>query len=169
MARHVGSGFSVKSLRMMYWDSSQFQSRVSSQAGTHLAIWPDLGLVLRFLFGGNGPVNQEEVHMAELELSKGVVEGPEDVLVSVQVVPDLGGDEDILPLDGGVLPQEILEGLADLVFILVEPGTVKVTVPSAQGVQNRVVGLPLGVLVGEGAKPDTWDGDAVGELEGDSR
>lgn len=61
----------------------------------HLAIRANLGSLLVLLLGSNRPVNQEQVDIVELEALEGVLDGPEDVVVAVKVVPDLGADEDV--------------------------------------------------------------------------
>jgi len=111
-------------------------------------------------------VNEEEVHVVELQTLQRVFDRPDDILVAMQVVPDLGAHEDVLTLDRRVLLEEFADGITDLLLVLVEPGTVEVPVTSAKGVESGIVGLALGTLAGEGAETDTGDSDAVVELEG---
>jgi hypothetical protein len=110
-------------------------------------------------------VNQEQVDVVKLEALEGVIDGPEDVVVAVEVVPDLGGHEDVRSLDGGVLLEEIADTLANLVLVQVEPGTVKVTVASAQSSGNGSIGLALGALAGESAETDGGDLNPVAQCE----
>ena len=77
---------------------------LAGKASLYLSIRANLGLLLAILLGSNGPVDKEEVNVVELHTLERVVDGPEDVIVTVQVVPDLGGHEDIRTLDGGVGP-----------------------------------------------------------------
>lgn len=131
----------------------------------YLSIGANLGLLLGLLLRSNGPVNQEEVNVVELQVLQRVVEGPLDILRTVQVVPDLGAHEEVLALNRGVLLEEVLDGLANLIFIQVEPSTVQVSVTSPQSVEGGLVGLALVALTGEGTEANTRDGDSVAELE----
>lgn len=140
----------------------------SNALATNLSIGTNLGLLLAILLGRNGPVNQEEIDIVELELLQGVVERPQDVVVAVQVVPDFGADEDVLPLDGGVLLEEVLQGLANLILVLVEPCAVQVSVTRLQRNGDGVVRLALGTLVAKGTEADSGDLNTVGEGEGDA-
>lgn len=111
-------------------------------------------------------MNEEKVNVVELQTLQRVLDRPDDIFVAVQVVPDLGAHKDVLTLDRRVLLEEVADGITDLLLVLVEPGTVKVSVTSAKGVKSGLVGLTLGALTGEGTETDTGDGDAVVELEG---
>lgn len=111
-------------------------------------------------------MDQEEVDVVKLQALERVINGPEDVLVAVQVVPHLGADEDILALDGGVLLEEVADTVTHLILVQVEPGTVQVTVACPQGTHDRIVGLALGALAGEGAEANTGDLDPVAQSEG---
>lgn len=66
-----------------------------TRACSHLSIGTNLGSLLILLLRGNGPVHQEQVDIVELEALEGVLDGPENVVVAVKVVPDLGGYEDV--------------------------------------------------------------------------
>lgn len=133
-----------------------------------LSIRADLGLLLRLLLCGNRPVDQVEVDVVDLELLQGVLKRPDDILVAVQVVPDLGADENILALDRGVLLEEILDGIADLVLVLVEPGAIQVSVSGLESTSDSVVGLAFSTLAGEGSEPNSGDLNAVAESESDT-
>lgn len=113
-------------------------------------------------------MEEEEVNVGKLESLEGVVEGPQDILVAVQMIPDLGGDEDVLALDGWVLLEEVADGVTDLVLVLVEPGTIQVPVSNAKGVRDGLVCLSHRTLVGEGTETEPRNGHAVAELERDS-
>ena len=134
----------------------------------YLPVRPNLGRLLVLLLGGNGPVDEEQVHVVETELLEGALERPGDILGTVQVVPHLGADEDVLALDGGVLLEEVVEGITDLALVEVEPGTVEVTVAGLQGTHDGLVGLADGPLAGEGAEADAGDLDPIVEGEGDT-
>ena len=148
----VGSGRAGK--HMQSWDR------------TYLAIRANLRLLLGLLLGSNGPVKKEEVNVVELQAIQGVLDRPFDILGAVQVVPDLGADEDVFTLNRGVFLEEIPNGLANLALVEIEPGAVQVPVTSAQGMEGGLVGLTHGALTGEGTETDTRDGDTVAKLEG---
>lgn len=102
---------------------------------------------------GNGPVDQVEVEVVKLELGEGVVEGLLDVLGAVGVVPQLGGDEDVLALEAKVL-QALVKTLCDLLLVLVDLGQVKVAVARLQGLVDAhrdLAGLGLPGTVPESA------------------
>lgn len=46
------------------------------EIGTNLSIRANLGLIIVGTLGGDGPVDQEEVDIVELELLKGGLDGP---------------------------------------------------------------------------------------------
>ena len=148
--------------------SSRQSCLLTTLSGTYLAIGTELGLLLGLLLGSNRPVNEVEIDVFKTQTSQGVVAGPQDILVTVKVVPDLGGDEQVLSLDGGILLQELLDALPDLVLVEVVPGTVQMPVACTEGVEDSSVGLALGALTGESTETHTGDGDTVAQLEGDS-
>jgi hypothetical protein len=80
-------------------------------------------------------------------------------------VPELGGDEDVLPLDGSALERG-LQGLANGGFIAVAFGAIEVSKPDFQCGLN---GLPGNLWIGDqGAK--THGGEGAGAMDkGDSR
>ena len=129
----------------------------------YLSIGADLGLLLGLLLGGNGPVNEEEVDVVEPHPLEGVLKGPEDVIVTVQVVPDLGGHENVLTLDGGVGGEEIMDCITHLVLVEVEPGAIQVTVASVESSSDGGVGLALGALASEGTETDGGELDSVAQ------
>ena len=128
-----------------------------------LAIGADLGHVVLVLLGGDGPVDEEEVDVVNLELVERVLQAPLDVLGLVQVVPDLGADEDVLALDVLVVLEELGKRLADLILVLVEPRAVKVTVADLKGLLDGSIGLALGTLVGKGAESDGGNSHSIVE------
>lgn len=130
-----------------------------------LAVGTNLGLVVGVLLSGDGPVNQEEVDIVEAKVGQRVLHRPLHILGLVEVIPDLGGDEEILSLDRGVLTEEIPHSLADLCFVKVEPGAVEVPVSALEGAGDGLVGLTLCALIGKGAKSQAWDLDTVVEGE----
>lgn len=131
----------------------------------YLAVGADLGAGIGVLLGGDGPMDEEEVDVVELEPLEGVVERPLDLILLVQVVPDLGADEEIGALDACVFLQEVPDGLADLVLVEVEPGAVEVPVAGPQGMDHGGIGLAFGALVGEGAEAYRGDGNPVVQFE----
>ena len=129
-----------------------------------LSVAANLGHVLVVLLGGNGPVDKEEVNVVHLQLLERAVERPLDLLGLVQVVPDLCADEEILAGDAGVGLEEVADGVANLILVLVEPCAVEMAVANLKGFGDGLVCLALGALVGEGAEADGGDLDAVREL-----
>lgn len=111
-------------------------------------------------------MDQEQVNVGGAQLLQRVVDGPEDVFASVQVIPHLGGDEQVLALDGGVLLQKVVHGIAHLVLVEIVPGAVEMAIAGFQRLGDGCVRLALGALVGKGAETDGGDGDAVAQRKG---
>lgn len=88
--------------------------------------------------GGGGPVDEVQVHVVEAELRQSGVERGEGRVVSLVVVPQLGGDEQLVPGNsrGG-------DGAADPGLVAVGGGCVDAAVARLQGGQDRVGGLPV--------------------------
>lgn len=84
----------------------------------------------------------------------------------MQMIPHLGHDKQVLALTRRVLVQELANRLADFVLVAVEPGTFEMAIADFSGVEYGFVGLTFGAFVGEGSEADSWDGYAVGGLEG---
>ena len=99
-------------------------------------------------------MNEEEINVVKLHTLKRVVDGPENVLAAVKVVPDLCGDEDVGTLNGRVGLEEVTDSVTNLVLVEVEPGTVKVTVAGGKSSGDGSVGLAIGALASEGAEAD---------------
>lgn len=135
---------------------------------TYLAISADLRLLLSLLLGSNGPVHEEKINVSGSQTPQGVVQGPDNIVVAVQVVPNLSRDEEILPLNGCVFLQEVLDSLADLILVEIVPSTVKVPVSGAESVEDGVVSLALAALTGEGTETHGGNSDTVAQLEGES-
>lgn len=81
---------------------------------------------------GDRPVDEVEVEVVELQLGECVIEGLLDVLRAVGVVPQLGGDEEILTLDAKVL-DALVKALGDLLLVLVDLGQIQMAVAGLQG------------------------------------
>lgn len=111
-------------------------------------------------------MDQVEVHVVQLQALQGVLDGPEDIIVAVEVVPHLGADEDVGPLDGGVGLQEIVDSITNLVLVEVVPGAVQVTVSSVERNGDSIVSLALGALASEGTEANRGDGDSVAQCVG---
>lgn len=111
-------------------------------------------------------MDEEKVDVVGLESPQRVIDRPADVFRAVQVVPDLGANEDVGALDGGVRLEEVLESIANLALVEVVPGAVQVPVSDLKGLGDSAVGLALSTLAGEGTEPHTGDGDTIAELEG---
>lgn len=110
-------------------------------------------------------MDKEEVNVVQSESLQGVINGPLDVLGTVEVIPDFSADEDVFPLDGGVLLEEVMDTITNLILVEVEPGTVQVTVSGLEGLGDSLVGLALGALTGEGTETDTGDLNAIAQRE----
>jgi hypothetical protein len=67
----------------------------------------------------DGPVDEVEVEIVELELSKGIIESSLDVLRVVLGVPELGCDEDVLTLEAGNVLEGTLDALSNFLLVLV--------------------------------------------------
>ena len=131
--------------------------------GTNLAIGTDLGLILALLLGSNWPVNEEEIHIGELQQLQRVLQRPPNILGTVEVIPDLGGDKQVLALHRRSLFEEVGNGISNLILVEVEPGAVQVSVSGAQGMESGSVSLSRLTLAGEGTEPDGGDNDTVVE------
>lgn len=103
------------------------------------------------------------VEVVKTKLLKSVVESTGNLLGAVLVVPELGGDEDILALQAGNLSESLLETLADLALVLVDLGQVEVTVAGLEGLVDAGADLAGGRLPGSVAD----DGDLVARVESD--
>ncbi len=101
---------------------------------------------------GNGPVDEVEVEVFKAELGKGVVEGGRHILGLVAVVPQLGGDEDVLTLQARHLSKGTLEALANLLLVLVDLGQIEMTVSGLEGLVDASADLTRGRLPGAVAK-----------------
>lgn len=134
-----------------------------------LAISADLGLVVVSPLGSDGPVDEVQVDVVETELAQGLVEGMSDVLGLVHVVPELGANEEVLALQGGILLEVVADGITDLLLVLVEGSAVQVPVADLEGLPDGLVALALGALVGEGAEAQAGHLDAVVQGEGELR
>lgn len=113
-------------------------------------------------------MEEEEIDIVGSQTLQGVVQGPEDVVVAVQMVPDLGRDEEVLPRDRRVFLEVVLDRLTDLVLVEIEPGAIKVPVANAESMKDGVVGLARAAFTGEGTETDGGNRDAVAELEGET-
>ena len=93
-----------------------------------LAVGAGLRHVLLILLGSNGLVQKEQVNVVHLKLLERVFQRPPHLVGLVQVVPHFRGDGKVGSLHAWVLGEEVPHCPANLVFILVEPGAVEVTV-----------------------------------------
>lgn len=108
---------------------------------------------------GDGPVDEVQVEVVELQLGEGVVEGLGDDVGVVGVVPQLGGDEEVLALEAKLL-DALVQALGDLLLVLVDLGQVEVPVAGLERLVDADrdltrLGLPCSVaecsvFVGEG-------------------
>lgn len=73
------------------------------------------------------------VEVVQTKLLQGIVQRGLNLLGLVAVVPQLGGDEDVLALQAGDLGEGLLDALADLALVLVDLGQVQVAVAGLEG------------------------------------
>lgn len=100
------------------------------------------------LLESNGPVDQVEVQVAQLELSKAGIQGSLDDLRAVLAVPQLGGDEEVLTLEAGNILVGALDAVRNLTLVLVDGSQVQVTVAGLQGLVDGLADLARGRLPG---------------------
>ena len=77
------------------------------------------------------------------------------------MVPELGGDEDVLALEAWDLGEGLLDSLGDLLLVLVDLGEIEVLVASLEGLVDTSADLTGGGL--PGAVAQGWDLVARGE------
>ena len=109
-----------------------------------------------------GPVDQIEIHVIQPQLVQALVEGGQSLLVSLFRVPQLGGDEQLGPVDAG-LCEELGDGLAHPGFISVDRRGVDAPVSGVQRAEHRCGGLVVRHL--PHAQSELGHADAV--VEGD--
>jgi hypothetical protein len=91
-------------------------------------------IAMRRMMVGKRPVNEIEVEIVELEVTKRLLAGGDYVLFSVLVVPELGRDPELFTLDAGT--HDELKRLTDQVFVAVDGGAVEVAIAERGGVRN---------------------------------
>lgn len=104
------------------------------------------------------------IEVVELQLGQGVIKSSLDILWGVLVIPQLGGDEDVLSLQAGNISECALDALADFLLVAVDLGQVKVTVADLESLIDTVADLAGSGL--PGAVPNTGDGMARVESDG---
>ena len=115
---------------------------------------PDGGLHCGSNVARVGPVDQQQVEVGDPEVFQNLLHRGPDALLAVVVVPQLGGEEDVLSLHHA-LREHRLQGLADLVLVVIVLGAVHMPVPCPQSVQGGLLDLPgLGL---PGSEPDERD------------
>lgn len=132
---------------------------------TYLAIGTQLHSIIILLLSSKRPMNEIQVDIFQAQLLQTIIEAPDDVLGRVQVLPELGGDEEVLAADLGVRVEELLDAGADLELVLVEPGAVEVTVAGLEGGDDGAVRLAWLADAGEGAEAQGGHELAVVELD----
>ena len=100
---------------------------------------------------GAGPVDEVEVHIVEPKVGDGSIERPERGIVALVIVPDLGGDEEVLACEcvhgfaGAAGGSVRFSGVSDRTakrpahsyFVAVHGGSIKAPVALAQGGGNQ--------------------------------
>jgi hypothetical protein len=97
---------------------------------------------------GDGPVDEVQVEVVELQLSKAIVESLLNDGGVVLGVPELGCDEDVLALEAGDVLVGTLDALGDLALVLVDGGQIKVAVANLEGLVDGLADLAGGGLPG---------------------
>ena len=100
------------------------------------------------LAAGDGPVDEIEIDIIELQTCQALVEGAQGAVVAVTVVPDLRGDEEFLALNGCRL-----DGCSHAFLVAVDGSRIDGAVARLDGLADG----SLGFLVGDPP-------DAVAEL-----
>ena len=119
------------------------------------------GESLRAALEGRGPVHVVEVDVVDVEELERVVEGLLDVLGVVHVVPQLGGQEDLLARHA-----RVADALADGLLGAVHGRRVDVAVAVLQGEGD---GLLLLVNILPCSETDSWDARSGGKTISDAR
>ena len=100
------------------------------------------------------PMDEIEVEIIEPQIGERLLAGGDHVLRGVLVVPELGGNPQLLPLDAR--GHHFSQRAADLSFIAVNGGAVEVPVTNARGGLYGLGNLGRGNMIGaEGAKADS--------------
>jgi len=106
---------------------------------------------------GEGPVDKVGVQVVQLQVLQGLGQRQQHVALPVHVVPHLGGDEQLLPLDNALL-EGLGEHLANLVLVAIDRGAVKQAVAAADGARHSGGNLLGGKAVrAKGAHADAGD------------
>lgn len=114
------------------------------------------------VFSDNGPVQQEQIDLAESETFEGFVARLDDCGTTLPdgVVPDFGGHEYLAARKAAVA-----DGLADTAFVFVDGGGVDVAITNLQGGADRLLNLRA-VLEFPSAKAEKGNVSAAVELNG---
>src|SRR3989338_7532344 len=88
----------------------------------------------------NGPMDKINIQVIDAKTLDRVFGSGTDSLSSLVSVPALGSDEKVRTLDLS-FSKHLLKGSADLLFILVDPGTVNVAITSFNRCLNRCTDL----------------------------
>ena len=111
---------------------------------------------------GHGPVEQIEVEAGQAQIRQGALQGWAHVFGGVAVVPELGGDPDLVALEPPS-GEGLLEACADLGLVSIDRGAIKVAVAQLQGRRHGASHLAAGRL--PGAKSQGWHAVAIGKTQ----
>ena len=110
---------------------------------------------------GHGPVDEVQVERVELKVAERLLQGGPDVLRSVCVVPELGGNPHIVAV-GDARLERVGEGVPHLGLVLVNGRAVDMAIADLQGRFDGLVGLVRGRL----PRAEAEHGHVVAVVEG---
>lgn len=129
----------------------------------NLAIIGNLGELVLARLESDWPMNEVEVKVVELQLGQCFVQSSLDIARLVLVIPQLGGNEDVLTLQARNIGQCALDALSDLFLVAIDLGQIKVAVACLESLIDTIADLARCSL--PGAVSNTRNG--VTRIEGD--
>src|SRR5215210_47414 len=137
--------------------------RHADRAGAAVAVKllerPPSGHEVTVIERGQRPVDEEQVHVVEVQLGKRGAERLAGIMGLMRPVIELAGDEDVAAVEAGCA-----YGLTDLLLVAVHLRGVYVPVADLEGLAHR----PCGVLRLDLEDPETELRDGVTVVEGDA-
>lgn len=106
--------------------------------------------------------NRTYIKVLQPQLIQRIIQRRLHILGLVLVIPQLGGEEDVLALQAGDLCKGLLDALAGLLLVAVDLGEVDVAVADLEGLVDALADFAGGGLPGAVAQ----EGDLVARVEG---